>query len=226
MQKIYFFFLFLFLTFQASAQVDADTIHYRKAYLFSGTGMGFPIGKTGDILRPKFSGSLGLDISLKNSMYYVYPSLYTLSFGYNQLIPEGGYDYTLNNGTASMYNLNFAGGIRKQMKRLNTFVYLGPGVGLMSEPRVSVMNEQKHVDIENDRSIFLSTKVGLGADYKFRGFFVGIEFGFLHNFKRIQDTPVNIMTIMVGLKTDITKISDKVVSVLGVDGSISGNSGR
>jgi len=34
------------------------------------------------------------------------------------------------------------------------------------------------------------------------------------------------MTIMVGLKTDITKISDKVVSVLGVDGSISGNSGR
>ncbi|MBP3944331.1 hypothetical protein J5U18_12350 [Sphingobacteriaceae bacterium WQ 2009] len=226
MRKFILFFFLLSMSLGAYAQQGTDTLHYRKAYLFSGTGMGFPLGKTADVLRPKFSGSLGLDISLKDSKFYVYPSLYTLSFGYNQLKKESEYNYTIENGTASMYNLNLAGGIRKQWERLNTYVYIGPGVGLLNEPRAKVDPIKSHVLIEDQKSIFLSGKMGFGADYKFKGFYVGLELGLLHNFKSIQDTPVNIMTVMLGLKTDITKISDKVVSVLGVEGSISGHTAK
>jgi len=204
------------------AQGGVDTIHYRKVYYWGTTGMGFPIGKTKDILSPKFSGSIGLDISLKNSMFFVSPTLYTLSFKYKQRLPDPNFAYRIEDANTNFYTLAFSGGLRKQMRRLNVYGFIGPGVGLTSEPRATVMIDEKVVKMENKNHFNLSSKLGAGADYKFNGFFLGLELGYLHNFRKIQDTPVNIFTVMIGLKSDITQIGDKVIDVIGIDGSISG----
>ncbi|MDR0262691.1 MAG: hypothetical protein LBJ04_05640 [Sphingobacterium sp.] len=216
--------LILLFTFWACAiaQGGADTIHYRKVYYWGTTGMGFPIGKTKEILSPKFSGSIGLDISLKNPMFFVSPTLYTLSFKYKQRVADPNYAYRIEDANTSFYTFAFSGGIRKQMRRLNVYGFAGPGVGLTSEPRANVMADQKLIKMENKNHLNFSSKIGAGADYKFNGFFLGIELGYLHNFRKIQDTPVNIFTVMVGLKSDITQIGDKVIDVIGIDGSISG----
>jgi len=204
------------------AQGGVDTIHYRKVYYWGTTGMGFPIGKTKDILSPKFSGSIGLDISLKNSMFFVSPTLYTLSFKYKQRLPDPDFAYRIEDANTNFYTFAFSGGVRKQMRRLNVYGFLGPGIGLTSEPRANVIADQKLVKMENINRFNLSSKLGAGADYKFNGFFLGLELGYLHNFRKIQDTPVNIFTVMIGLKSDITQIGDKVIDVIGIDGSISG----
>ncbi|MGE8243363.1 hypothetical protein D3C87_658250 [compost metagenome] len=204
------------------AQGGVDTIHYRKVYYWGTTGMGFPIGKTKDILSPKFSGSIGLDISLKNSMFFVSPTLYTLSFKYKQRLPDPDFAYRIEDANTNFYTFAFSGGVRKQMRRLNVYGFLGPGIGLTSEPRANVIADQKLVKMENINRFNLSSKLGAGADYKFNGFFLGLELGYLHNFRKIQDTPVNIFTVMIGLKSDITQIGDRVIDVIGIDGSISG----
>ncbi|WP_433902424.1 hypothetical protein [Sphingobacterium puteale] len=216
------FIVLLLLSMNTYAQGGVDTIHYRKVYYWGTTGMGFPIGKTKDILSQKFSGSIGLDISLKNSMFFVSPTLYTLSFKYKQLLPDPDFAYRIEDANTNFYTFAFSGGVRKQMRRLNVYGFLGPGVGLTSEPRANVLTEQKLVKMENKNHFNLSSKLGAGADYKFNGFFLGLELGYLHNFRKIQHTPVNIFTVMIGLKSDITQIGDRVIDVIGIDGSISG----
>lgn len=222
MKRFLIAFIFLSLCANAYAQGGVDTIHYRKVYYWGTTGMGFPIGKTKDILSPKFSGSIGLDISLKNSMFFVSPTLYTLSFKYKQRLPDPDYAYRIEDANTNFYTFAFSGGVRKQMRRLNVYGFLGPGIGLTSEPRANVMSDQKLVKMENINRFNLSSKLGAGADYKFNGFFLGLELGYLHNFRKIQDRPVNIFTVMIGLKSDITQIGDRVIDVIGIDGSISG----
>jgi len=221
-KKIVLSILSVLISIVVFAQSSADTIHYRKIYYFGGTGMAFPMGKTKDILTPKFSGSMGLDISLKDSRFYVMPVLYTLSFGYKQQIEDGITNYKIENGDATFYNLSLSAGMRKQYRRLNTYAYVGPGFGLFLEPRAIVRPEVSIVEIEKKSKFNISSKLGVGADYKFKGFFLGLELGYVHSFTKIQNTPINALTVMVGLKSDITRLGDKVVSVLGVDGSISG----
>lgn len=206
----------------AFAQGGVDTIHYRKVYYWGTTGMGFPIGKTKEILSPKFSGSIGLDISLKDPKFFVSPTLYTLSFKYKQPLIDPDFEYRIEDANTNFYTLSFSGGIRKQMRRLNMYGFAGPGIGLTSEPRARVLANQNLVKMESENRLNFSSKVGAGADYKFNGFFLGLELGYLHNFRKIQDIPVNIFTVMVGLKSDITQIGDKVIDVIGIDGSISG----
>jgi len=195
------------------AQKGADTIHYRKVYYFAGTGLALPIGKTKEVLSPKlFSGSMGLDISLKNPKYYLYPALYTFNFAYDQKITDTKYNHTIENGNSSIYMLSLAGGTRKQMKRLNTYVYAGPSFGLVNEPRAQQIGSTVKIDYK--RTFAIGGKLGIGADYKFKSFFLGGEVGYMGHFTRIQDRPFHALTILFGLKSDITRLSDKVVEII------------
>lgn len=198
---------------QSFAQQGADTIHYRKVYYFAGTGLALPIGKTKEVLSPKlFSGSMGLDISLKNPKYYVYPALYTFNFAYDQKIEDNKYNHTIENGNSSIYMLSLAGGTRRQMKRLNTYVYAGPSFGLVNEPRAQEV--ESTVKIDYRKSFAVGAKMGVGADYKFKSFFLGGEIGYMGHFTRIQGRPFQALTILFGLKSDITRLSDKVVEII------------
>lgn len=215
MKVIFMSILCLVIGYSAMAQTGADTLHFKKVYYFGGTGLSIPLGKTKNVLSTKFfTGSMGLDISLKNPKYYLLPTLYMMSFGYDQLEKDPDYNRLLSNSRATMYTLSLAGGTRRQWDRLNTYAYAGPGVALNSEPRANDMGNNQNVDIEYKYSISPAFKVGVGADYKFKGFFLGFEIGYMRNFREMEGNPVHVMTMMLGLKSDITKISDKVVEVI------------
>ena len=216
--KRIFVILIIISLFQGSiwAQSSADTLHYNKIYYLGGTGLSFPIGKTAKTLSTSFfSGSAGLDIALKNRNYFLMPTLYMLSFGYDQQIKDPMFNSMVDNGKASFYLLSLAAGKRKQFKRLNTYSYLGPAFGLQFEPRAEIDGEL--VRMKNKSSWTAGGKIGLGADYKFPGFFIGGELGYLYSFRKIEGNSVQFLTIMIGLKSDITRLSEKVTEVIGVD---------
>lgn len=216
MRKRYFFFFFLFLAGNAAAQSKTDSLHYRKVYVTSGMGWGFALGETSDVLQAKFSNSLGLDISLANPHYFVYPSIDFLTFRYNQQVHDPGYPYDLDRGRSNFYILNLAGGIRKQVDKLNAYAFAGPGIGVVVEPRAAVSSDANKVTIENSAYLTPTLRGGVGADYQIGGFFLFVEMGWLHNFRQMQQRPVNVLSLYGGLKTDVTKLKDNVARVIGL----------
>ncbi len=203
----------LLLSGAVFAQEQTDTIHYKKVYYFAGTGLGIPLGKAREVLSPKlFVGSMGLDITLNNPKYYLYPALYLLAFKYDQRSEDPKFNTILKNGLSNFYMLSLSAGTRRQFKQLNTYVYLGPTIGLVHEPRSNLVGDVVH--IEYLKSIAFGTKLGIGADYKFNGFFLGTEVGYMYNVNRVQRQPFHALTLMVGVKSDITRIRDKVVDIL------------
>lgn len=204
---------FLFTIHMACAQQGVDTIHYRKVYYFAGTGLALPLGKTKDVFAPKlFAGSMGLDVSLKNPKYYLSPTLYMFNFDYNQLKDDPEYNYPIESGNASVYMLSLSAGARKQINRLNTYVYLGPSLGLVNEPRAKLSNNV--IKIYDKKFFAVGAKIGVGADYKFKSFFLGSEIGYMQHFTQIQGKSFQALTILVGLKSDITRLSEKVVDIV------------
>ncbi|MFD2744545.1 MULTISPECIES: hypothetical protein [Sphingobacterium] len=211
-------------TMQLNAQENADTttmyytgpdtLHYNKIYYFGGTGLAFPIGKSREALSSQaFSRSIGLDIALRNPKYFLIPTLFTLGFNYNQLETDENYNRTLENGQATIYALSLAGGIRKQVNRLNSYAYAGPAFAMDVESRISDLGNTRS-RMEKLYSFSPAFKLGFGSDYKFRGFYLGLELDYMHHFRNIQGNPVNVLTVMVGLKSDITSFSDRMVQVI------------
>ncbi|PRD56291.1 hypothetical protein [Sphingobacterium gobiense] len=199
-----------------SAQTEVDSLHHRKIYYMGGTGLSFPLGKSKNVLGTKlFSGSAGLDIALKDSRYFLSPTLYMLAFRYDQQKHDPKYNYIIENGRTNFYMLSLTAGRRYQYKRLNTFAYIGPVAGLIVEPRGNIVAEK--LRMSNKNSLTVAGKVGMGADYKFPGFFIGGEIGYMYNFRKIEGNPIQFLTIMFGLKSDITRLSEKVTGVIGIE---------
>ena len=216
MLKRFLLILPIFAIGTVMAQSDMDSLHHRKIYVTSGLGWGFALGKTNDVLQAKFSNSLGLDISLANRHYFVYPSIDFLTFRYNQQVHDPDYSHDLENSRSNFYILNLAGGIRKQVDKLNVYAYAGPGAGVVVQPRAAVSSSPEKVTIENATHITPTLRGGVGADYKVGGFFLFVEMGWLHNFRDIQQRPVNVVSLYGGLKTDVTKLKDNVARVIGL----------
>ncbi|MFC3196150.1 hypothetical protein ACFOET_00855 [Parapedobacter deserti] len=210
-------FLTLFsMTGNMMAQSGPDTLHHGKVFVISGLGWGFALGETSEVLQAKFSNSLGLDISLPNRHYFLYPTVDFLTFRYNQQEHDPDYAYDLEKGRSNFYILNLAGGIRRQLGRLNTYAYAGPGAGVVVEPRAAVSTDQSRVTIENITHITPTVRAGVGADYKIGGFFLFIEAGWLHNFRNIQERQVNIISLYGGLKTDVTALKNSMARIIGM----------
>ncbi|GGC29889.1 hypothetical protein GCM10011386_22410 [Parapedobacter defluvii] len=208
--------LLLLLTRTVCAQSGTDTIHHQKVYVVSGLGWGFAVGETSEVLQAKFSNSIGLDISLANRHYFLYPSVDFLSYRYNQQVHDPDYPYDLEKGRSNFYILNLAGGVRKQIEKLNIYAYAGPGAGVVVEPRARVSEGQKRVIVENTTHLTPTLRAGVGADYKIGNFFLFLEAGWLHNFRNIQERQVNLLSMYGGLKTDVTALKNKVASVMGI----------
>ncbi len=200
----------------AMAQSATDSIHHKRVYVVSGLGWGFALGETSEVLQAKFSNSLGLDISLANRHYFIYPSVDFLTFRYNQQVHDPDYLHDLEKGRSNFYVLNLAGGMRKQYDNLSMYVYAGPGAGVVVEPRAIVSEDQRKVTIDQTSHITPTLRGGVGADYKIGGFFLFIEAGWLHNFRKIQDRQVNVLSMYGGLKTDVTKLKDNVARMIGL----------
>lgn len=200
----------------ATAQTEMDSLHYRKIYYMGGSGLSFPVGKTKEVLGTKlFSGSAGMDIALSDPRYFLSPTLYMLTYSYDQQIEDDRSTYMIENGRASFYMLSLAAGRRRQLKRLNLFTYIGPVAGLLVEPRGEAMEDR--IRMTNKISLTTAGKVGVGADYKFPGFFIGAEVGYMRHIRRVEGYPMQFLTVMVGLKSDITSISKRVTGVIGIE---------
>ena len=204
----------LFIFGEAIAQSETDSLHHRKVYVTSGMGWGFALDETNEVLQAKFSNSLGLDISLANRHYFIYPSIDFLTFRYNRQVADPDYAYDLDRGRSNFYILNLAGGIRKQLDKLNVYAFAGPGFGVVVEPRAAVSPSANNVTIENTAHLTPTWRSGVGADYKIGGFFLFVETGWLHNFRSIQQRSVNVVSLYGGLKTDVTKLKDDVTRLL------------
>ncbi|MFC6098552.1 hypothetical protein [Olivibacter domesticus] len=225
---LFFVFVFLLNTVEAQEQkfrlstkngrvddVDryTDTIHNSKVYIVSGSlGFGFPMGKTKEILHARLAGSWGMDISLPNRHYVLYPSIDFWSFGYNQKELTEKSAYLVENGRATFYNVNIALGTRRQFHKLNSYVTIGPSIGMFFEPRAT-LSKNNVIRNDFDSKLMVGARASAGADYKFKGFFVYVDASLMHSFAEIQQTPINILAFYVGLKTDITTVADKVATV-------------
>lgn len=216
MRVLFILLLLCVICCMVSAQTETDSLHYRKIYYMGGTGLSFPLGKSKNVLGTKlFSGSAGLDIALKDRRYFLSPTLYMLTFRYDQQQEDPKYNYMIENGRTNFYMLSLAAGRRHQYQRLNTYAYFGPVAGLVVEPRGNIVGEK--LRMANKNSLTVAAKIGTGADYKFPGFFIGGEIGYMYNFRKIEGNPIQFLTIMVGLKSDITRLSEKVTEVIGID---------
>lgn len=192
---------------------ETDTIHNGKVYIVSGSlGYGAPLGKTSEVLTGRLASSWGMDISLPNRHYVLYPSIDYWSFGYNQLEKDDRTPYFVENSRASYYNVNLSIGTRRQFRKLNIYTTIGPSMGLFSEPRAN-LTASNTIRNEFDSRLMLGAKVSAGADYKLKGFFIYTDLGLMHGFAKVQQKPLNILSFYIGLKSDITYVADKVVTV-------------
>lgn len=192
-----------------------DTIHNSKVYIVSGSlGFGFPMGKTKEVLTTRLASSWGMDISLPNRHYVLYPSVDFWNFGYNQRNFENNSSYLVENGRARLLNVNLPIGVRRQWRHLNTYITGGPSVGLLYEPRIQLIEASNIVRQDFDIRAIMGARVSAGADYKFKGFFLYVDAGWMHSFAKIQDRPLNILSFYVGLKTDITGVANRVATIL------------
>lgn len=192
-----------------------------KVFVVSGMGWGLTGGQTGEVLKPKFSSNLALDIALRNPRYFVYPSLDFLVFGYNQQVADPDYAHSLQQGRSNLYNLNLSAGIRQQLSPVSAYAFAGPGIGVVGEPRATVSATESVVTIKNTYHMTPSLRAGVGADIKLGKFYLFLEGAWLHNFRNMQERPVHVFSIYGGLKTDVTRLADNVTKAIGIDTGIS-----
>lgn len=195
-----------------------DTLSRRKIHIISGVGWGFPMGSdTKQVFTPKFSNILGITISTDKKYLFWYPSISFLSFKYNQFIEDADYEYKIIKSRSNYYNINFAAGLKKQFSKFSLYGYLGPGIGFMAEPRAEVVPEENIVRIKNKLRVSPTWRTGIGVDYQANGFFLFFEMGWSHNFVKIQGRTLNMMVLFVGLKTDVSRIAEKVIKIIYKD---------
>ncbi|GAA4788696.1 hypothetical protein GCM10023231_16170 [Olivibacter ginsenosidimutans] len=198
---------------QTKVRKYTDTIHNSKVYIVSGSlGYGIPIGSVRDVLTARLASSWGMDISLPNRHYVLYPSIDYWTFGYNQKNKNDESAYLIENGRANYYNVNLSIGTRRQFQKLNTYITIGPSVGIFFEPRADIL-PGNILRNDYDGRLMGGAKLNAGADYKLKGFFIYTDFGLMHAFAKIQDKPLTIFSFYIGLKTDITQMADQVVTV-------------
>lgn len=222
MRAIFFFVLVVgcCLPRFVNGQAGMDTTQQRKIFVVSGMGWGLAMGETREVLSPKFSSNLGLDISLRNPDYFLYPSLDFLVFDYDQQVLDPDYTHRMEQGRSNFYTLNLAGGIRRQMGMVNSYAFAGPGFGVISEPRSAVSVEESLVRIKNAYHVTPSVRVGIGGNIKLGNFYLFVEGAWLHNFITIQERSVHVFSVYGGLKTDVTRLADNVTKAIGIDAGV------
>jgi len=206
--------LFLLGTEMVAAQPRLAGWHVKEVHVTSNVGLGLPLGRTTEVLAVKYSSSLGLDVSMINSKYFLYPFVDFLAFGYDQQLDDPAYAYQLERGRSNLYVANLAAGMRKRNDRWGTYAFAGPGVGLLTEPRAEVHPEAQIVVLDNHSSWAPTLRGGAGADYRLGNVFIYVECSYLHYFKSVESRPMHALAVYGGLKTNVTRVADRVIEII------------
>lgn len=203
------------ITMNARAQEGLEQLYIREVHIINGMGWGFPLGRTSEVLSPKYSTNTSIYVSLKNKNFYLLPSMDFLAFNYNQKKADPDFTYLLEKGRSNFYVINLSAGARKSIGHWGFSGYFGPGGALITEPRAELDQSVATVRIRNARHLTPTIRTGANVEYKLGNFYLYLETSWLHHFTHMQDRPVNVITVYGGLKTNITVFADKVVQVFG-----------
>ncbi len=195
----------------ASLQVKAQDSGTRpdKLYTMSGLGFSFPIGETGDYLKPKFSTSLGLNLGLGNGGLFLYPKVSLHAYGFQELTPDAGYTHTLQKGRVTTYLLNVALGYRKITGKFAFYGFAGGGGGIILTPRITINQAALTAELDNKSNSMGIVEGGLGTEYNIGGAALFVEASYMHGFSEIQNRSFNVAPITVGIKPNLSKLLNK-----------------
>jgi len=207
--KKYFTIALFSLALISVANAQAQTTRPDKLYSMSGFGFAFPIGETADYLKPKFSTSLGLNLGLGNGGLFLYPKVSLHAYSFNEITPDAGYNYKLQEGRATTYLLNVALGYRKITGKFAFYGFAGGGGGFILTPRVSVSSGNMQATLDNKSNNMGMIEAGAGTEYNIGGASLFIEAGYMHGFNKIQNRNFSSAPITVGIKPNLSKLLNK-----------------
>lgn len=205
-----FILILLFTISFTNAQQLPEPATQKKIFVASGLGFGFPVGDISQTLSAKVSNILGLNIPLKNNRYFLYPVVDFLRFGYNESIRDPEFGYQISKGTSNVYGLSVMPGINQFLGSLRLYAYAGPSAQLIYEPRISVDANDQRAIVEKINSITIGLRGGMGAHYQMGDFYLFIESAYVRNFQEMQGNHLSVITLHGGLKTDVTKLVEKI----------------
>lgn len=189
-----------------SIHAQESTTRPDKLYTMSGIGFSFPVGETGDYLKPKFSTSLGLNLGLGKGGLFLYPKVSLHAYAYNELTPDAGYTYALQKARTTTYLLNVALGYRKISGKFAWYGFAGGGGGIILSPRVTVNPSTSQATLDNKNNGMGMIEGGAGTEYNIGGASLFIEVSYMHGFNKIQNRSFNAVPIAIGIKPNLSKL--------------------
>ncbi|WP_343521922.1 hypothetical protein [Pedobacter sp.] len=193
------------LSIKVTAQNRPD-----KLYSMSGIGFAFPMGKTSDYFKPKFSTTLGLNLGLGDGGLFLYPKASLHAFTFNQITPDEGYTYVLQKGRATTYLLNVALGYRKFVNKWAFYGFAGAGGGFILTPQVMVNSTTLQVTQDNKSNGLGITEAGAGIEYNLGGANLFVEASYMYGFGKIQSRTFNTVPVTIGIKPNLSKLLRKL----------------
>lgn len=187
---------------QKKIQAERGTVH-----TVSGIGLGLTIGSTGEVIKPKVSTKVGVDISIGTKNAFLYPSVNFLVYSFDQKVTDPEYTYSIaNGGRSTVTSFTIPVGLRQAVGKINTYGFIGPGASLIREPRTEVDDQNQQVSIREKDTYSISLTTGVGIEYILGRFALFAEASYLYNFKDLQDRKAHIIPVYVGFKSDISSV--------------------
>ena len=194
--------------FASNLKVSAQRID--KLYTMNGAGFSFPVGQTSDFLKAKFSTAIGLNLGLGGQGLFLYPKVSLHSFGFNQIKPDAGFNYNLENGRSTTYLLNMAIGYRKIVQKWGFYGFAGAGGGFILTPQAAVNTSIDQVTLSNKTNTLGIAEGGAGIEYNIGSSNLFIEASYMYGFSKIQNRVFSAVPIMVGIKPNLSKLLSKL----------------
>ncbi|MCX2574397.1 hypothetical protein [Pedobacter sandarakinus] len=193
-----------------SQHAMAQSARPDKLYSMSGIGFAFPVGETADYFKPKFSTALGINLGLGDSGLFLYPKVSLHAFTFNQITPDAGFNYTIQDGRATTYLLNVALGYRKIVNKWAFYGFAGAGGGFILTPQASVNANTLQVIMDNKTNSLGIAEGGGGIEYNIGGANLFVEASYMYGFSKIQNRVFNTVPISVGIKPNLSKLLSKL----------------
>jgi len=202
--------LFLFVLSTASVVAHAQSGRTDKLYSMSGIGFAFPMGESADFLKPKFSTTLGANLGLGDGGLFLYPKVSLHAFTFDQIVPDAGYSYTVQNARATTYLLNIALGYRKMIAKWAFYGFAGAGGGFILTPQSAVNAQTLQVTMNNKANGLGIAEAGAGIEYSLGGANLFIETSYMYGFSKIQERTFNTVPVTIGIKPNLSKLLNKL----------------
>ncbi|WP_316799329.1 hypothetical protein [Pedobacter frigidisoli] len=199
----------LLLLSVATLRTFGQTSRPDKLYSMSGIGFAFPMGQTSDYFKPKFSTTLGVNLGLGDGGLFLYPKVSLHAFSYNQIVPDAGYTYTLQDSRATTYLLNVALGYRKIVNKWAFYGFAGAGGGFILTPQAAVNASTLQVTMSNQSNALGIAEGGGGIEYNIGGANLFAEVSYMYGFSKIQDRTFNTVPVTIGIKPNLSKLLRK-----------------